>query len=90
MNTQLLNLKEEYWGGENPVQYVLPLKCKEIYWDNDKPLIIDALKIAPENMNKETLVQVIREMDRRLMQLWDKVSYEKEKGYINYPNCIKD
>lgn len=36
------------------------------------------------NHNNKDLINIIKELDRRCSQLWDKVVYERDKGYVKY------
>lgn len=61
-----------------------PLRCRDIHWNDDKPKIKVAIQLAPEHMTHDVLVAVAREMDRRLMQLHDKVVFERDHNLVNY------
>lgn len=60
------------------------LRSAKAYWSPDRPDIIAALKVAPEVMCNADLVQLIRELDRRLIQLWDKVTFERDHDLVDY------
>jgi len=62
----------------------LSLNAKNAYWSADKPEVIDALEIPPEKMSNEQLLLVVRELDRRFMQLWDKVIFERQHNLVDY------
>lgn len=61
-----------------------PLKSVDAYWDPANPEVADLLKQAPESLLKDDLVVLVRELDRRFMQLWDKVGFERDKGLVDY------
>ena len=60
------------------------MRSSQAYWDPDKPEIIELLKKDPEQLNKDELIKIVKELDRRFMQLWDKVSYERDNNLVNY------
>lgn len=61
-----------------------PLKAAEAYWDPAKPEVIALLGQNPEGLSKEDLLVLVRELDRRFMQLWDKVAFERQHGLVDY------
>lgn len=52
------------------------LKSKRAYWvpDSDVRPLLDTRDLT--ELNKDQLVSIIRDLDRRFIQLWDKVQYE--------------
>jgi len=52
------------------------LRTSSIYWDPDNTAVQAALKTPPEDMTRQQLVLMVRELDRRTIQLWDKVAFE--------------
>lgn len=66
------------------IENAQPLRAQAAYWDAVRPDIIAALKVAPEVMSREDLVQVLRELDRRFMQLVDKVDFERRRDLVDY------
>lgn len=60
------------------------LNARNAYWDPNKPAIIEILQSAPEMVDRATLVSLVRELDRRFMQLWDKVTFEQLHGLVDY------
>lgn len=54
----------------------MKLRSPAAYWDPDKPAVIEALKKQPADMPRDELELVVSELDRRFMQLWDKVQFE--------------
>lgn len=61
-----------------------PLRCREVHWADDKPQVKIALQIAPEHLPHDKLVEIVRELDRRFMQLHDKVSFERTHDLVDY------
>lgn len=62
----------------------MTLRSNQAYWDPAKPEIQEALKQDPTKLSKDDLVMLVKELDRRFMQLWDKVTYERENGFVKY------
>lgn len=60
------------------------LRCRDIYWDESKPEIKAALQGDPSHLPHHVLVQLLREYDRRLMQMWDKVGFEGQHKLVDY------
>ena len=61
-----------------------PLRSRTAYWDAGRPDILSALKVPPEALSHTDLVQLARELDRRFMQLADKVDFERKHDLVNY------
>jgi hypothetical protein len=61
-----------------------PLRCSEVHWADDKPQVKIALQFAPEHLSHDKLVEVVRELDRRFMQLHDKVTFERAHDLVDY------
>ena len=59
------------------------LRAREAYWVPDSP-VLGALQLPPDDLDKDALVALVYELDRRFIQLWDKVVYERENKLINY------
>lgn len=61
------------------------LKTSKIYWDKKDDTIQEIIKsgIVLNNLSNDQ-IHLIKELDRRLFQLWHKVSYEREKNLIIY------
>lgn len=55
------------------------LKAERAFWDH--PSAGDVSKLS----NAE-LLALVKELDRRFIQLWDKVVFEREHGLVNYEN----
>jgi hypothetical protein len=53
------------------------LRAKDAYWDPANLVIKDLLDVDSKDMTKEQLVLIVHELDRRFIQLWDKISFEK-------------
>lgn len=66
--------------------YDLKLKSRNIYWPNDSrvPEILDGVGYRDTSVND--LLYLISELDRRLIQLWDKVTFENKHGLVDYSN----
>ena len=52
------------------------LRAEKAYWENK---VGDVTKLSQEQM-----LDLIKELDRRFIQLWDKVVFEREKGLLDY------
>jgi len=65
------------------------LKCRQVFWDPNNVEIIAALKVAPQHLPKQTLVRLVKELDRRLMQMQDKVAFEREHNLVDYTSIEK-
>lgn len=61
-----------------------PLRSKVAYWSKDQKEIIHSLNQSPENLDRESLINLVRELDRRFIQLWDKVAFERERNLVDY------
>ena len=59
------------------------MRTKYAYWDPDSE-IINLLDKPPEDMTKKELEVLVKELDRRFMQLWDKVVFERENNLVKY------
>ena len=60
---------------------VTKLKAGRAFWHNgtDKEKnIVRLLNTPVEEMTQEEMVVVMKELDRRFLQLWDKVVYERD------------
>jgi hypothetical protein len=57
------------------------LRSHSAYWHEDDAETKRLLQVPVELLSKQDLQDVIVELDRRFMQLWDKVGYEREKFY---------
>lgn len=59
----------------------------DVFWDPSDGLI-DLLRQedGPElqDLDKEQLWHLIKELDRRFIQLWDKVIFERHHGLVDY------
>ncbi len=64
----------------------IELKSKKVYWNPNDKIIQRVLESDVDvlNINKNDLVHLIKELDRRLLQLWDKVSFERENELVDY------
>ncbi|AME28651.1 hypothetical protein [Burkholderia sp. PAMC 26561] len=60
------------------------LRSAKAYWSSDRPDVLSALKVAPELLSNADLVHLIRELDRRFIQLWDKVTFERDHDLVDY------
>ena len=78
--------------GDNSVDELssLPLlRSQKAYWDAGRPDIIVSLKLPPELLNREDLLHLVRELDRRFMQLVDKVNFESKEKLVDYSSLSK-
>lgn len=66
----------------------MELKAKNAHWHPDSPAT-PLLAQDPTSLSKEELLLLITELDRRFMQLWDKVVFEQKMKYVSYgaKNC---
>lgn len=55
---------------------------RDVYWNNDNP-VINKLKSLSEidldELDNDEIKTLILELDRRFVQLWDKVVFENKK-----------
>ena len=51
------------------------MRSQDAYWAPESK-IPELLKSEPKDLTHEQLVLLTTELDRRFMQLWDKVSFE--------------
>lgn len=62
---------------------MIKLRSVNIYWNPDdeniKAIINDG-EIKIKDMEAKDIEYLIKELDRRLIQLWDKVKYDRENG----------
>jgi hypothetical protein len=47
--------------------------------------VADIITMDPERLPRESLLLLVRELDRRFMQLWDKVQFERNQKTLNRP-----
>lgn len=52
------------------------LRCTAAYWDPENKEIKESLDVPPELLDRNRLIKLVRELDRRFIQLWDKIGYE--------------
>jgi hypothetical protein len=64
-----------------------PLRCTRAYWAEGA--VKDLLQKPPEELTQEEAILVMRELDRRFLQLWDKVTFEREHKLIDYSPIMK-
>jgi hypothetical protein len=60
------------------------LRSAQAYWSPDSP-VADIITMDPERLPRESLLLLVRELDRRFMQLWDKVQFERNQKTLNRP-----
>lgn len=68
---------------------IIKLNCfkqwRKVHWNNDN-LVINKLKALDEidldELDKDELKTLITELDRRFVQLWDKVVFENKKDQL--------
>jgi hypothetical protein len=60
------------------------LRSQKAYWDAGRPDVIAALKLPPEMLSREDLLQLVRELDRRFVQFADKIAFEAEHKLVDY------
>jgi hypothetical protein len=66
------------------------LKSSQLYWDPNNVEMVAAMKVAPQHLPKIILERLVKELDRRLMQMHDKVAFEREHGLVNYDLLNKE
>jgi hypothetical protein len=54
------------------------LRSAQAYWLPDSP-VADIVTKDPEQLPRESLLLLVSELDRRFMQLWDKVQFERNQ-----------
>ncbi len=62
------------------------LKSAKMFQHPESPQIPDVIK---EDVTKEDLLILLQELDRRCGQLWDKVTFERAHGLVDYDPLIK-
>lgn len=62
----------------------MKLRSAQAYWSPDSP-VADIITMDPERLPRESLLLLVRELDRRFMQLWDKVQFERNQKTLNRP-----
>lgn len=58
------------------------LKAGRAFWHKEteqEKFVLKALETPVEELSREDLILIVKELDRRFLQLWDKVNYEKGK-----------
>lgn len=60
---------------EKPKPY--KLRAERAYWEQTPVEDINEL-------SKEQLIDLVKELDRRFIQLWDKVKYEADHNLVDY------
>ncbi len=66
------------------------MNCKtiDIYWDDSSmPSLMN--KFKSDSIDVDELKLLVLELDRRLIQLWDKVTFERKHGLVDYSNLKK-
>jgi len=52
------------------------LRAEKAYWEN---------KVGDINLlSREEMISLIKELDRRFIQLWDKVIFERDRNLVDY------
>lgn len=52
------------------------LRAEKAYWEN---------KVGDVNLlSREEMISLIKELDRRFIQLWDKVIFERDRNLVDY------
>jgi hypothetical protein len=55
------------------------LRSAQAYWAPDSP-VADIITMDPERLPRESLLLLVSELDRRFIQLWDKVQFERKQN----------
>ena len=64
------------------------LKSSELPWiENEEAGRL--VKADPKSLSHEDLVKLVNALDVRLFRLWDKVSFERQHGLVNYAKFQK-
>lgn len=59
------------------------LRSQNAYWEEHSQ-VAELLKLDPRDLSDDQKLLVIVELDRRFMQLWDKVKFERAHNLVNY------
>lgn len=62
----------------------MKLRSAQVYWSPDSP-VADFITMDPEQLPRESLLLLVSELDRRFMQLWDKVQFERNQKSLYKP-----
>jgi hypothetical protein len=54
------------------------LRSAQAYWSPDSP-VAEIINLDPEQLPRESLLLLVSELDRRFIQLWDKVQFERNR-----------
>jgi hypothetical protein len=66
----------------DPEHLPQPLKARLIPWPDADAELQDALSRDPRHLPHHVLVRLLKEYDRRLMQMWDKVGFERQHNLV--------
>jgi hypothetical protein len=67
----------------DPEHLPQPLKARLIPWPDADAELQDALSRDPRHLPHHVLVRLVKEYDRRLMQMWDKVGFERQHNLVS-------
>lgn len=59
------------------------LRSTDAYWEPGSN-VPDLLKRDLRTLRPDEVVELVTELDRRFMQLWDKVAFEQKHGLVDY------
>lgn len=65
------------------------LKARSLPREMLDPEMDAARQLAPEDLPRLTLIRLLRDYDRRLVQLQDKVAFEREHNLVDYSKLPK-
>ena len=74
---------------QNPLMDKRSLRSlrKDVFWDPSNDLVSTLRNkddIEINDLDSEQLWHLIKELDRRFIQLWDKVSFERKEDLVDY------
>ena len=65
------------------------LKSAELPWIEDTEAA-RLVKDDPKSLSHEDLVKLVNALDKRLVRLWDKVTFEREHNLVSYAKFQKN
>jgi hypothetical protein len=60
------------------------LRCRDLPWPDAPAWLVNAMLGDPACLPHHELVMLLKEYDRRLFQLWDKVGFERKHELVDY------
>jgi len=65
----------------------LKLRSAQAYWAPDSP-VAELVAMDPEQLPRESLLLLVSELDRRFIQLWDKIQFERKLKEERDRTCV--